>query len=148
MRSVAPFRAADLAEIEVQPSQIGELHWDWAIDTGRELEAGGNAFSLRDCGPDGHARVVFCGGAMERHSGYATLWSVFSIHRPRVPLFLTRAVRGFIAGLPHRRVDAMVAAGNIGACGWARLIGLREECVLRAAADDGGDMLVFVRGKS
>lgn len=143
-RSVLPFRAIDLAALQVQPAQQGELGWDsgryGVLDLGRELEAAGNGFTLRL-----DEKVVFCGGAQERHVGYATLWALFSIDKPKVPVWLTRTVRGFVAELPHRRVDAMVAASHIGACGWARLIGLREECLLREACDDGGDMIVFRR---
>lgn len=141
---VARFRADHLAGFEVQPAQMGERAWDAMIDAGQQFEAAGNAFTMSDL-HRGLWRPVFCGGAMERHPEYATLWAMFSIHRPRVPVWLTRRVRAFVAALPHRRTDTMVRADNIGALGWARLIGLREECVLRAACEDGGDMVVMVR---
>lgn len=141
---MARFQASHLTALELQATQASEREWDSLLTAVRQFEEAGNAFTLLDLHA-GMWRPLFCGGALERHPGYATLWGMFSVHKPRVPVQLTRGVRTFVAGLPHRRVDAMVAAWNVPALGWARLIGLREECLLRAVNPDGSDMVVFVR---
>lgn len=138
---VTPFRAADLAAIDLQDSQRGETQWRRWPEIGAAWEAAGNAFTWR--ADDG--RVLFCGGAIEHHPGYASLWGAFSMHRPRVPVWLTRTVRRFVAELPHRRVDATVSIANERACGWLHLIGLEFDARLAEVGADGSDVLIYRR---
>lgn len=131
-----------LAELRLQASQLHETqHAQWQAMAARCVDAG-NAFAARDA----LGRVVFCGGAIVHHSGYASLWGRFSEDRPRVPVFITRAVRRFVAGLPYARVDASAVASDEHACGWLELIGLQFEACLRGAGSDGGDLMIYARG--
>lgn len=138
------FRPEDLLLLEPQAAQLMDIPEARRLEFGAQFAAEGSAFTLWDMTPRG-LRPIFCGGALRRYPTYATLWALFSIHKPRVPVHLTRTVRRYVAGLTEARVDAQVAADNRGACGWARLIGLVEETRLRAAMPDGGDMVIFVR---
>lgn len=138
---VEPFRADHLAELKVQSAQMTDLHWQETHKLGRELGAGYRQFTVRDAA----GRVIFCGGAMERHANYASLWALFADEKREGLTFLWRRTRRFIEGLPHRRVDALVPAGHLPAQRFAKHVGLVSEACMRAAAPDGGDMLIFVR---
>lgn len=139
---VEPFRAGHLLELHLQETQAGETRWRAFSEAGRQREAAGRGWTLRDADS---GRVLFCGGAMEQHDGYASLWGFFARDRAHVTLWLTRTIRRFVAELPHHRVDAWVEASNENACEWLRLIGLRIEGTMRGAAADGGDLLVYSR---
>jgi hypothetical protein len=130
--------------LEPQASQVNDLPRDKRLEYGFQFAEGGSAFTLWDHTSAGVQPIVCC-GALRRHPGYATLWALFSVHKPRVPIHLTRTVRDYVASLRERRIDAQVAAGNRGAMGWAKLIGLDEETRLRGAMPDGDDMVIFIR---
>lgn len=124
-------------------SQIGARDLEWH-DRRKILQAyadGLEGFTVRD----GDGRVLFCGGHVERHPQYATLWAVYAEGiGPRSWGWLLERTRRYILELPHRRVDAMVAPGTA-AGRWAKRCGLRPETTLMAAAPDGGDMLIYRR---
>lgn len=138
------FEPEDLLRLIPQEAQVRDLAPAQRLDFGWKFKDGGSAFTIWDDTPEGLA-PIFCGGALRMHEHYAQLWALFSRHKPKVPVRLTRIVRRFVAEQRERRVDAQVAASNSGACGWARLIGLEQEARLCGAAPDGGDLLVFVR---
>lgn len=139
-QAVARFASADLAELALQPAQESELRWFEMREAGKMYEAAGQAFTLRQRG-----RVVFCGGAIERHPNYATLWALFGEELDfAAARFLLGRTRSFIAGLPHRRVDALVE-DRAAAIKWALRLGLRAEARLEAATLAGEDMIVFRR---
>lgn len=138
------FEPEDLLLLEPQHSQLRDLPEAQRLDYGWRFKDSGSAFTLWGETPEG-TRPVFCGGALRQHRDYAQLWALFSRHKSRVPMALTRIVRRYVAQLGERRVEAQVAGSERGACGWARLIGLEEECRLQGAAPDGGDLVVFVR---
>lgn len=138
------FNPEDLLLIEPQDSQLLDIPADKRLEYGWQFAEGGSAFTIWGETPAG-LRPIFCAGALRRHPGYVELWAVFSRYRNRVPMFVTRATRNYIASLTERRISTQVAASNRGACGWARLVGLEEETRLRHAMPDGSDMIIFVK---
>lgn len=141
------FVPEDLLLLEPQALQVLDIPEAKRLEYGFQLADGGSAFTIWDMTPSG-LRPVFCGGALRRYPTYASLWALFSVHKSRVPVHVTRATRRFVERLTETRVDAQVALDNRGACGWARLIGMEQETVLRGAMPDGGDMAIFVRKRT
>lgn len=134
------FEPEDFLLLEPQEAQLLDIPQAQRLEYGWQFKEGGSAFTLWE-----GARPIVCCGALRRHPGYVQLWALFSRHKSRVPVQLTRIVRRYIASLSEAVVEAQVAASNGGACGWARLIGLEEETRLRARMPDGSDMVVFVK---
>lgn len=142
--TVAPFRAQDVAALQLQTSQLVDLRWHEARDMGETLaSAPGRAFTVRDAA----GRVIFCGGAQDRHADYATLWALFAQGKREGMIFLWRRTRHFVASLPHARVDALVEADDARAIVFARAIGLREEHRMPGASPNGGAIAIFSRGE-
>ncbi len=141
--TVAPFDPADLAAITANALGLRELAWH----DRRRLEAQAQGlvcgFTVRD-GASG--TILFCGGAAEAHPQYARLWAVYAdgLGRKAWAFLLDRTI-GFIAALPHRRVDTLVDARAPMALRWAEACGLAREGLMRAAAPDGGDMVIMMR---
>jgi ribosomal protein S18 acetylase RimI-like enzyme len=137
--ALSPFKAADAFELILQPAQRAEIGWHDRQRLARAFEDAGNAFTVRQKG-----RVIFCGGAAERHEGYASLWGMFALEKRAATFRLLAMTRRFIADLPHGRVDAMVEDVPA-ARRWAELLGLTHETTLESAAASGRDMLVYRR---
>lgn len=144
MLRAATFAPEDMLLLEPQAAQLLDIPRAERLEFGARLQAGGSAFTLWD-DIDGRPVPIACCGAHYLHADYAQLWALFSRHKPRVPLRLTRIVKRYVASLSQRRVDTQVAAANAGACGWAELIGFELEATLCGAMPDGGDMAIFVR---
>ncbi len=142
---VRPFHAADMAAIEARHNHVGALEPEHRAALFAAYEQAGGSFTLWEHREDADPRVLFCGGAVAIHTGHATVWAALSVHLPRVPMYLTRRARRFVAELPQRRVDAFVQSGNAEVCGWARLLGLTPEAKLRAFWPDGSDADVYYR---
>lgn len=138
------FEPEDLLRLQPQQAQLQDIPEAQRLEYGWQFKEQGSAFTLWDDTADG-MRPIFCGGALHRHAEYAALWGLFSIHKPKVPSFLTRTVRHFVSTLRHARVDTQVSADNPGALGWARLIGLEEEARLHGAMPNGADMVIMVK---
>lgn len=140
---VSAYKPEDLTEMVANATGQRSLSWH---DRRRvEAQWGGDlvrGFTVRDL----EGRVLFCGGMMERHPQYASLWAIYAdgLTRKEWGWALTIA-RNFVAELPHRRVDAMVEADAAMAVRWAQGCGLIAECLLDQAAPGGGDMLVMRR---
>lgn len=143
MIHVEPFQPAHVCEIAL--SEAGRHDMDWH-DRRRLHSQFGEAyrgFTFRD-GETG--RVLFCGGAIERHPQYASLWGLYAedVTIRQWAWILVRH-RRFVEDLPHRRVDAMIEASLPQSRRWAKALGLREEAALIDAAPDGGAMLIYRR---
>lgn len=139
MIRIDPFEPGDLAAMRVQPAQAGARDW---LALGRANAERGPALTAR--APDG--RVLLCGGAIEVHPGYATLWAVVSADAGPWMTALTRRVRWFVAKLPHRRVDAFVRVGFSPGCRWAEMLGMRCEAALDGVFEDGATAFVYLWG--
>lgn len=130
---VAPFRAAHLADLVLQPAQAA---WRGRIDgeSGRALEATGLAWTLL-CG----GRVVGCGGVIDRGEGRGEAWALLAQDAGTTMLAATRAVRRYFETAPFRRIEAVTAVNFLPAARWARLLGFQREGRMRAFCDGGGD---------
>ncbi|WP_292960505.1 hypothetical protein [Novosphingobium sp. UBA1939] len=140
MIRINPFRAEDALELVLQPTQLVALSWHDRQRAAHRFGEAGNAFTVRDACD----RAIFCGGAIEQHAGYATLWGLFALDKRHASFRLLTATRRFIAGLPHRRVDATLE-DRAEAKRWAWLLGLRPDAILTDAAPDGGDLQIWRR---
>lgn len=142
MISVERFEAQHAIDLQLQASQLAELGWHDRKALAATYADAGNAFTIKDK----NGRPIFCGGAFEQHVQYARLWAMFAegISRGDYGRILQRT-RAFIAGLPHRRLDALLADGNPALVRWAEGCGLFYETRLGAASPDGTDVLIFRR---
>lgn len=136
MSRIVPFKPEYAVTMLLQPSQALDWH-DRTIMAERFAQAGNGFTLLADDG-----RALFCGGAIEVHPGHAQLWGLFAHNKGTAMPRLLRATRQFIAGLPHKRIDAPVA-DRPEAKRWAEWLGLRFDVRLADAAPGGGDLLIY-----
>jgi hypothetical protein len=137
MIRVDPFDPDDLLSIDVQPAQRA-VTTDWH-SLGQSHAASGTALTARR--EDG--RILLCGGAIQIHRGYATLWSVLAHDAGPAMLGLTRRVRWFLATLPYARIDAVASATHREGCAWLELMGFAREAEIGAAFEGGGDGVIY-----
>lgn len=141
-RTVTPFAAEDLHLLNARSSERDGMNP--ALCDAADVFAAGRAFTIWTGAGEGSAVPVFCGGAVEQHAHHATLWSSFAVEFPdRLAVFLTLAVKRFIAELPHLRVDAMVRDGNEKAARWMYGLGFTLEARLADYFPGGEDVLIF-----
>lgn len=139
--TVSPMIPGDLIELDLQDDQLGERQWHSVQSELAALVHGYRAFTVRD----GAGRVIFCGGAVEKHAGYATLWAMFGKDKRNGLVFIHRRTRQFLESLPHARVDTFVEGRLPRAADFVQRLGMKREATLRGAAPDGGSMIIFVR---
>lgn len=138
MIRIDAFRAADLADIAVQAEQTEMAHTN-RMALGAAYRTAGNCLTARDAA----GTILLCGGAVQTHHDYATLWSALSPEAGRHMLAITRATRRFIALLPHRRVDSIVNSGFVAGHRWMQLLGFKREAVLADYFADGRDAVIY-----
>lgn len=141
MIRVDPFKAEDMALMNVQPSQQLPEFAD-PLDLGRMLGTGGNCFTIRN---DDHS-ILFCGGSQKVHDQYENIWAVFAdgLRRQEKLAIAKRAVR-WLSLSNARRIEAQIRIDDTPAIRFAFWLGMEREGLKRAAAIDGCDMLVFVK---
>lgn len=138
MIRVDRFRPEDLAAIVVQPGQPELLNAD-RLALGRAYAAQGRCMTGRAL--DG--RILLCGGAIETHANYATIWSALAIDAGPSMLALTRATMRFLAMLDHRRIDTIVAADFIAGRRWVWRLGFEPEGSFGDYFPDGRDAVIY-----
>lgn len=140
MIRVDRFRAEDLAAIAVQSGQ-SELAAIDRLALGHAYAARGRCLTARAA--DG--RIVLCGGAIETHGDYATIWSAVAADAGPVMLALTRATVRFLDTLSHRRIDTIVAADFIAGRRWVGRMGFAQEARMADYFADGRDAVIYRR---
>lgn len=140
MIRVDRFRPDDLAAIAVQSGQ-GELMGVDRLALGRAYAAQGRCLTARA----GDGRILLCGGAIETHRDYATIWSAVAGDAGPVMLALTRATVRFLDTLPHRRIDSIVAADFIAGRRWVQRMGFAQEACMADYFADGRDAVIYRR---
>jgi hypothetical protein len=130
--SISPFRAGDVGELKLQPAQA---RWAGRLEAGTlaVLEAG-LSWTVR-----ADERVIAIGGVLDRGEGRGEAWALLSTAAGRRLARLTRTVRRAFVVMPFRRIEAVTAEGFAPAARWARMLGFRDEGVMRAWRQDGGD---------
>lgn len=141
--TVQRFAAADLLAMLVQAGQsevaaIAERRRaaDIAVASGRSFTARAAATG----------EILLCGGAIENHDRYASLWAVLSPAAGAHMIALTRRVAQFVGMLEHERVDAYVRADFGPGRRWLQMLGFACEAgPLRGLMRDGGDAMIYSR---
>lgn len=93
--------------------------------------------------------VLACAGVAEVWTGRAVAWALISQDAGRHMFGVHRAVSGFLAQAPYRRIEAMVDAGFDAAHRWIRLLGFVCETPngMRGFNPDGRDSYLYSRVK-
>lgn len=142
MIRVEPFQPSHMLDIEVQAVQRADEYRRSLFELGASQSALGMAFTAREAVS---GRILICGGMAEVHADYASLWAVLADGKRNDMQIITRRVREFVRGLPHRRVDATISSSFAAAIRWARLVGLVHETTLAEAMPDGANAMIFRR---
>jgi hypothetical protein len=142
MMRVTPFSAKDLEDLAPCATALREMTQADRIALAAGHERRGNCFTVR--APDG--RMLYCGGVMVHHGDYATLWALMAEGiGPRSLGHVLHIARRYIAGLPHRRLDAMINGRDAAAVRWIMACGFTLETTVGEATVDGADLLIFRR---
>ncbi|WP_229726727.1 hypothetical protein [Sphingomonas alpina] len=136
--TVVPFEPEHLADMTIQLGQP-ELDCD-RLARGIALSATGRCFSVL---PGSGGAPLFCGGALECHARYASLWAAFSPDAGPAMLAITRRTRHFLTTLKHTRVDAVVRSDFRAAHRFVHRLGMVAEARLNDYFENGGDAVVY-----
>ena len=141
MIHIAAFQPDDLQWLDLQKAQRLWLGDARALDAtyGAELAAAGPAWTVRD----GSGWVLAACGFHEVNPGYAVAWALLAERLGQLHIALTRAVRRVFAEARYRRIDALIRADHPAGAKWARLVGMQEVFLIRAAGPAGEDFRLF-----
>jgi len=140
MIRVVRFRAEHLAALDLQPAQRS-LREDVANpDYGRTLQDCEYAFSAL-----AGDRVVACAGVQEIWTGRAMAWALVGADSGTYFLAVHRAVSGFLAQAPWRRVEMVVENDFKAGHRWARMLGMTGEGLMRGYSPSGVDFYLYAR---
>ena len=139
---IRPFKPTDMVDIAVQQGQIalGEAGLV-TLAQGREYAASGpaQAFTRGIDGP-----LLCLAGLRQTHPHYATAWCVMADGKRHDFVAITRACRLMLDFHPqYKRIDTLVHVDYEAGHRWAQLLGFEPAHVLRHAAPDGGDMMLY-----
>jgi hypothetical protein len=150
---IREFLAGDAVQLVLQPSQhrhLGLTRPFHSIEDGRELEAGGPAWTA--IGDDGHrSRILACYGftylwpPSEISGGHAVAWALLAEDLGRAHVAITRFARDTIAASPIDRIEAIVRADVAADCRWAEMVGFVHAATLRAWGPERKTHLLFER---
>lgn len=143
------FQAADVAAIDLQPSQWVEAGIDMRAlrdnpDYAPNLERAGRAWSARA----GDGRLLCCAGIAEQFKGrHGVAWAMLAANLGAAAyLAITRFARAQIAASPLKRIDALVTAEDDGrAAAWAKLCGFTLNTVMHHWGAAGDSILLYER---
>ena len=137
---IIPFKADHALALDLQEAQIGEA----ALFTAENLASleVRNSYSVEHEG-----KLLCCFGWVVPHKGRALLWCVFDKNAGRHMVVLHRIAKEVIRMIPHRRVEAEVAANFPSGIRWMEMLGLKCETPtpLKAYRVDGGDAYIFAK---
>ncbi len=142
MIHVLAFRPEHLAALDPQEAQRAQLTGD-VLARGEALSVSGNCFTAFSA-TDG--AMLMCGGSIETHGDYATMWSAFGSIAPgrlREMAAVRERTRWLLAMMTHRRIDAVVRVDHVPAHHWMKALGFVPEARLNDYFDDGGDAMIY-----
>ena len=93
-------------------------------------------------------RVIGCAGCIEQWEGRAIAWALVSKDAGRHMVSVHRAVAGFIAQAPWRRIETTVDSSFDAGHRWMELLGFTHEGRMRAYGPQGQDFDIYARVKS
>jgi RimJ/RimL family protein N-acetyltransferase len=135
---IVPYAPHHLHQLALQPHQQ---------HLGPALRAHGWAEQVSEAGPCWTALIdgepIACAGFQECWEGRAIAWAILGETAGRHMRTLTRAVRRALACHPAERIEAQALVDFAPAARWARLLGFKEETVLRKF-HQGRDYQAFV----
>lgn len=140
MIRIDPFAWTDMDAIAPRDAGQGEWSGDMRAQMAA-MTAKGRAFTLRA----GDGRVLAIMGVLAVHAHSATAWALMAPGCWGHMGDMTRIVRDYLDGLDFRRIDMLVRAEFAAGHRWAARLGFAREGVLRAWAQDGGDMVMHAR---
>lgn len=140
MIQIDRFRAADLLALDVQEAQADSLALFSDPAYGAAIEAGPYAFTAR-----AGETVLGCGGLVIEWPGRGVCWAVVSRHAGPYFREIHRAVTGFMAQVPCRRMEFVVKADFAAGHRWARMLGFAREGLMRAYSPAGDDYHLYAR---
>lgn len=141
MIRIAKFRAADLAELDLQDAQqdLRSQFGDPAY--GSALEATQAAFTARD----ESGAVLCCAGVHEVWPGRGVAWALISRHAGPEFRAIHRAASGFLAQSQLRRIEMVVDANFPAGKRWAKMLGMTPEGTMKAYSPAGDDYVLYAR---
>lgn len=142
MIDIVRFRATHLWHLDLQEAQrdLRAQFGDPAY--GSALEATQNAFTALD-----GDQVLACAGVHEVWPGRGVAWALIGREAGREFRAIHRAVSGFLAACPLRRVEMVVDAKFAAGHRWAKMLGMTAEGTLRAYSPGGDDYVMYARVK-
>lgn len=160
-----PFAAGDVVQLALQPSQhvaLGVTRPVHSIEDGRELAAGGPAWTAIGTAGDNRGRILCCAGFQQLWpakplpphphqpgaggtGGHAVAWALLASGLGAAHLAITRFAAEQFEASAYSRIEAIVRASVAAECKWPRLIGMRLAATLRAWGPDGDTHLLFER---
>ncbi len=140
MIRVSPFQSSDVDAVFAAANGARDYPGDLRVHTVR-MAAQGSAFTLRS--DDG--RVLCIAGVVRVHDQSGTAWAIMARGVWGRMAQITRMVRDYLDGLSYRRIDMIVRGDFRAGHRWACALGFEQEAVLRCWAQDGGDMVMYVR---
>lgn len=142
--NITAFRPVHLARLRLQPAQAALSAEFLKPGYTDMLRAGGPCFTaLAD------DRVLACAGVAEVWTGRALAWALLAGDAGRHMIALHRAVAGFLAQAPYRRIEATVDAGFDAAHRWIEMLGFQRETPdgMQGFNPDGSAAFLYSRVK-
>ena len=142
MIAIRPFKPADMLAISMQLAQaeIGEAQM-LTLAQGMDYATHGTAVAFTR-GTDGP--LLCLAGLRQNYGHYATAWCVLADDTRQDFVAITRACRTMITLHPHfDRIDTLVHVDLEAGHRWAMMLGFVPAHVMRRAAPDGGDLMLY-----
>lgn len=136
------FRAAHLADLELQDAQAYFSAQMTSAEYGAMLEQAGQSFTGFAGG-----RVIGCAGVTEVWTGRFVAWALIAKDAGRHMVALHRAVAGFLSTLRAGRIELWVDEGFAPGMRWAEMLGFSCETPqpMRNFRPGGGACFLFSR---
>lgn len=140
--NIVQFEPKHLEELLLQPSQALMQPVLSNPDYGRGLASAGPAFT--GIAEEG---VIACMGLIPQWQDRAIAWGLISAEAGRHFVQITKAVFRTMELYPYRRIEASVLTQFEQGHRWAKLLGFKRECTMKAYLPNGDDCDLYARVK-
>ena len=139
MIEVVPFKAAHLAAIKLQDTQVSVSEWV-TESMGVALEEHNSYTGFYEGNPIGAAGII------HQWPGRSLAWAFIGDAGPSVFIQIHHAVKRFLDGCYVKRLEMTVDCEFPEGHRWAKLLGFKMECErMRQYTPDGRDNALYVR---